>query len=95
MTDEEHIEYLKQRIHDLQRGMSGGQNTGRTLIDCLNRYLTLCPISCELSASIINHKHSLKLSRDGVVLHEVKDGSNLQACYEELLGELLEKAFQV
>jgi len=100
MTEAEeykHIKYLEERVSELtymlneQKRKPLGQNTGITLIDCLNHYLTSCPISCKVTTWNQDYMWNLELSRNGAQLFEVKDAVNIQCCYEELLEFIITK----
>lgn len=80
---------------DSQRRKPIGQNTARTLIDCINHFITACPIGCKILVWSEDYRWNLELSRNGAKLYEHLDAPNVQCCYEELLQWLTEKAIGI
>lgn len=74
---------------------SFGQNTARTLIDVMNRYLTRCPMSdYAIHTTITTKGTNLSFLKNGTELvFQVNDAPNIEACYEELLEFIVQKAF--
>jgi len=72
-----------------------GQNTARTLIDTMNRYLTNCPMSeYAIHTTITQNEANLSFVSHGKeTIFQVTDCRNIEACYEELLDFVIQKAF--
>lgn len=71
------------------------QNTARTLIDVMNRYLTRCPMSdYAIHTTVTNKGTNLSFIKNGSeLIHQVNYAPNIEACYEELLDFIVQKAF--
>lgn len=91
---ERHINKLEAKIRDLEQRPTG-QNTTRTLIDCMNHYLQSCEPDCKIDISMQNRRFNLSLSRNGAHVYLVEGARNMQCAYEEMTEFLLLKAFGI
>lgn len=85
---------LEFKIRDLEQRPTG-QNTTRTLIDCMNHYLQSCEPDCKIDISMQNRRFNLSLSRNGAHVYLVDGARNMQCAYEEMTEFLILKAFGI
>lgn len=72
--------------------MINNHSSYRTLIECINHFVSESPINCTVKINISVDKIYLALIRADKILFEIKDCPNLQAAYEELLMWIIEKS---
>lgn len=72
----------------------GDQSSSRTLIDCLDVYLTTPPYDKNIISINVNNGSFSIDYRDSnkVSIFHVEDCPNIQCCYEELLDFIINKA---
>lgn len=72
-----------------------GQNSGRSLIDCINFVLTSLELNdSKVESTIATGYRSFKFTVfvDGVELFEVSKGRNIEMCYEAFIEFVIHKA---
>jgi len=72
--------------------MINNTSSYRTLIECINYFISKCPVNGTIDIKINSNNINLTLFRAGKVLFEIKDCPNLQIAYEELLIWIIEKS---